>query len=153
MKDTHVHDTFVVMAPPFTLPSAKSLAPATPREERLQDERPWGWVSVNPHSSQPPLTSLQPSFLYVHRVHIWVEMKYRECICPLSWSVHCTPEIGHCHSVCTLWCLPSQSSQCALCTVQCASLSPERRHGPTRVMVGPDTRDISYENWKHLLNQ
>ncbi len=64
-----------------------------------------------------------------------VEMKYGECIGPLSWSVHCNfvrdgkqsggggraphppsparadfsimmdcmPEIGHCHSVCTLW--------------------------------------------------
>ncbi len=24
-----------------------------------------------------------------HRVHILVEMKQDECICPLSWSVHC----------------------------------------------------------------
>jgi hypothetical protein len=24
-----------------------------------------------------------------HRVHILVEMKQGQCICPLSWSVHC----------------------------------------------------------------
>jgi hypothetical protein len=25
----------------------------------------------------------------VHRVHILIEMKQGQCICPLSWSVHC----------------------------------------------------------------
>jgi hypothetical protein len=25
----------------------------------------------------------------MHRVHILVEMKQGQCICPLSWSVHC----------------------------------------------------------------
>ncbi len=70
-----------------------------------------------------------------YRVHIEVEMKQRECNCPLSWSckfvrdgnqsergwactthpytvparadfsimTEYTPQIGHCHSVCTLW--------------------------------------------------
>jgi hypothetical protein len=29
------------------------------------------------------------SVCQMHRVHILVEMKEGQCICPLSWSVHC----------------------------------------------------------------
>jgi hypothetical protein len=37
-----------------------------------------------------------------HRVHILVEMKQGQCICPLSWSVHCNfTGKGKCNEACT----------------------------------------------------
>ncbi len=35
------------------------------------------------------VTHCEKRWYFVHRVHILVEMKQGQCICPLSWSVHC----------------------------------------------------------------
>ncbi len=37
----------------------------------------------------PPPVSFSVFLCVAHRVHILVEMKQGQCICPLSWSVHC----------------------------------------------------------------
>ncbi len=43
------------------------------------------------YTEEVSLTDLTKSIRHgvPHRVHILVEMKQSQCICPLSWSVHC----------------------------------------------------------------
>ncbi len=40
-------------------------------------------------SAAPQISLCQRALGLNHRVHILVEMKQGQCICPLSWSVHC----------------------------------------------------------------
>jgi hypothetical protein len=57
--------------------------------EKTKKSRPPRKISRNCRLCVLPARSDVNSVMVVHRVHILVEMKQGQCICPLSWSVHC----------------------------------------------------------------